>query len=244
MNPSRLFILRPVATSLLMAAIVLAGGRRVSAAPGFGVAASRLSDDPDHDVLSGRKPGCRGVRHHRAARAAVRAAARLEPDDVHELRRRLGHHAAVRPRSEHRRRRAGGAGIDQRVRHVPAHRPSESSDLQQDQSGGCPDPHPRPRVGDAAAVEGGGSRGHAARAEDLAALGRRPREHQRRAEAGRAHPGEPGVALHGRARRSRMFARPSLPPTSTPPRAASTAGSRRSRLAPTIGCCRAISIAR
>ncbi len=38
MNPSRLFILRPVATTLLMAALLLVGHRRLSLPAGFGLA--------------------------------------------------------------------------------------------------------------------------------------------------------------------------------------------------------------
>ena len=40
----------------------------------------------------------------------------LKQMTLDQLVRRLGHHAAVRPRTEHRRRRAGGAGGDQRRR--------------------------------------------------------------------------------------------------------------------------------
>ena len=75
---------------------LLAGAVALPAAPGLGAAAGRLPDDPGRDVLSGRESRRHGVGRHRAARAAVRPAARLEPDDLHELRRALGHHAAVR----------------------------------------------------------------------------------------------------------------------------------------------------
>ena len=54
-SPSRPFILRPVATSLLMAAILLAGFVAYPAAAGFRAAGSGLSDDPGRHVLSGRK---------------------------------------------------------------------------------------------------------------------------------------------------------------------------------------------
>ena len=47
---------------------------------------------------------------------------------------------------------------------------------------------------DAALADRGPGR-HAAGAEDLAGLRRRPRQHQRRPEAGRAHPGQPDRAL-------------------------------------------------
>ena len=53
MNLSRLFILRPIATSLLMAAILLAGIFRLQGTAGFRFAGSRLSDDPGTHVLSG-----------------------------------------------------------------------------------------------------------------------------------------------------------------------------------------------
>ncbi len=110
LSPSRPFILRPVATSLLMAAILLAGIVAFTAASRFGAAGSRLPDDSDRHVLSRRKSRRHGLRRHRAARTAVRTGARLEPDDLDELRRQLGHRPAVFAQSEHRRRRAGGAG--------------------------------------------------------------------------------------------------------------------------------------
>ena len=113
MSPSRPFILRPVATVLLMAAILLVGDRRLQAVAGLGAAASRLSDDPGADVLSRRQPGRDGVVGDRAAGTAVRTGAGPEPDDLDQLRRELGHHAAIHARAEHRRRRAGSAGGDQ-----------------------------------------------------------------------------------------------------------------------------------
>ena len=76
MSPSRPFILRPVATSLLMAAIFLVGIVGYHAAAGFRAAAGRLSDHPGGHVLSGRQPGRDGDDGHRAAGAAVRPDAR------------------------------------------------------------------------------------------------------------------------------------------------------------------------
>ena len=52
MNISRPFILRPVATTLLMVALLLSGVARLPAAAGLGAAAGRLPDDPGGDVLS------------------------------------------------------------------------------------------------------------------------------------------------------------------------------------------------
>ena len=52
MNPSRPFILRPIATSLLMAAHPAGRRRRLPPAAGLGAAAGRLPDHPGADVLS------------------------------------------------------------------------------------------------------------------------------------------------------------------------------------------------
>ena len=151
MNPSRLFILRPVATTLLMVAIMLVGHRRLSLPAALGAAGGRLSDDPGADLLSGRQPGCDDLVGHRAAGAAVRPDAGPEPDVVDELGRRLGHHAAVQPRPQPRRRRAGGAGGDQRGRQPAAVRPAGAADLRQGQSGRRADPDAGAHLEDAAA---------------------------------------------------------------------------------------------
>ena len=195
MNPSRPFILRPVATSLLMAGDPARRHRRLPAAAGLGAAAGGLSDDSGRDVLSGRQPGRDGLGRHRAARAAVRPGAGPEPDDVDQLRRRSVITLQFVLDLEHRRRRAGGAGGDQRGGHVSAGRPAEPADLQQDQPGRRADPDAGADVEDAAAVEGRRPRRHAAGAEDLAAARRRAGQHQRRAEAGGPHPGEPDRAV-------------------------------------------------
>ena len=71
-SPSRPFILRPVATSLLMAAILLSGAVAYKQLGHFRAAAGGLSDDPGGDILSGRESGCHGFGDHRAAGTAVR----------------------------------------------------------------------------------------------------------------------------------------------------------------------------
>src|SRR5947207_2143910 len=92
-----------------------AGGlRRVSPAADLGATAGRLPDDPGVHVLSGREPGRDGLLRHRAARAAVRPDAGPQADALDELGRRLGDHAAVRPRRAARCSRAGRAGGNQR----------------------------------------------------------------------------------------------------------------------------------
>ena len=75
-SPSRTFILRPVATSLLMIGILLAGGVAYKQLPVSALARGGLSHHPGHHVLSRRQPGRDGVFGHRAARAPVRPGAR------------------------------------------------------------------------------------------------------------------------------------------------------------------------
>ncbi len=86
MSLSRPFILRPVATSLLMVGMLLAGVVAYRQLPVSALPAGGLSDDPGRHVLSRRQPGRDGVGGHRAARAAVRPGARAEPDDLDQLR--------------------------------------------------------------------------------------------------------------------------------------------------------------
>ena len=99
MNVSDWFIRRPIATSLLMAAIALFGVlayRELPVSnlpnvdfPTINVNASLPGGDPDHDVVGGRQP----------ARAAVHDDRRHRLDDLVELARQHRRHAAVRSRS-------------------------------------------------------------------------------------------------------------------------------------------------
>ena len=107
MSPSRPFIMRPVATSLLMAAILLAG-----------IVAFRflsLSALPEESITPtipkvqtfypGGRPRGDGDHHHRPAGSPVRPNVRPEPDVVDQLGRLVGDHLAVQPGSWPRRRR-------------------------------------------------------------------------------------------------------------------------------------------
>ncbi len=113
-SPSRIFILRPVATSLMMAGVVLVGFVAFRQLP---VSALPQVDYPTMQIQTfypGRESGGGDVVDHRAARKAVRAGARADADDVDQLLWQFADHAAVFARSQHRRRRAGGAGGHQR----------------------------------------------------------------------------------------------------------------------------------
>ena len=191
MNPSRPFILRPVATSLLMVAILLAGIVAYRSCRSRRCRRSTIRRSRSSTFYPGRQPGRDGLVGHRAARAAVRPDARPEADDVDQLRRRSVITLQFDLELEHRRRRAGGAGGDQRARHV-----SCRADLPNPPIYSKVNPADAPILtlaltsDDAAAAEGRGPGRHAARAEDLAAARRRAGQHQRRPEAGGAHPGE------------------------------------------------------
>ena len=62
----------------------------------------------------GASPDVMALFHHRASGAAVWTSPRAEPDDFDQLRRQLGHHFAVRSRSQYRRRGTGSSGRHQR----------------------------------------------------------------------------------------------------------------------------------
>jgi hypothetical protein len=91
----------------------------------------------------------------------------------------------------------------------------------------------------AAALEGGGSGRHAAGAQDFAAAGRGPGQHQRRPEAGGAHPGEPHALASYGLNLEDLRTAPSWPPTSIRPRETSTGRTSPTRSAPTTSCFRA-----
>jgi hypothetical protein len=79
---------------------------RLPPASGLGPAPGRLPDHRGGHHPARRQPGDHGLGRDHAAGAPVRPDAGSQPDDVDQLGRRLGDHAAVRPQSRHRRRRA------------------------------------------------------------------------------------------------------------------------------------------
>ncbi len=194
MNVSEPFILRPVATTLLMVAIMLSGTHRVHLPAAVHAAGSRLPDDPGDDPLSGRQSGSDDVFDHVTAGAAIRANARTESDDVGQLRRRVGDHAAVQPRSEPRRGRAAGPGRDQCRRKPAAERPAGSADLRQGQPGRCAYSDSLGHLQHVVADRSGGHERNPPGAENLAIERRRTGLHQRRPKAGSAHSAERPIA--------------------------------------------------
>ena len=140
MNLSRIFILRPVATTLLMAAILLAGALRTTVAR-IGAAPGGLPHYPGSHILSRRKPRSYGFVRDSPSRTPVRHDARPEADDIFEFQRRLSYHASVYPGAKSRRGRATGPGSDKRGFHVLAARPSDPARLQQSEPCRRADPH-------------------------------------------------------------------------------------------------------
>ena len=104
-GPSRLFIMRPVATTLLMVAILLAGIIGYRALP---VSALPEVDYPTIQVVT-LYPG---ASRYRASRTPVRADVWSETDVVAKFRRCFSYHFAVPANITAGCRRAGSTGRD------------------------------------------------------------------------------------------------------------------------------------
>ena len=233
MSISTPFIERPIATTLMMAAILLVG---IVAFPLLPVAPLPQVDFPTISVtasLPGAEPADHGVVGGDAAGAAVRADPRRRPDDFDQRPRHVVDHAAVRPRPQHRRGRAGRPGGDQCGGRPIAEEPAEPADLPQGQSGRHADADPVGVVRHVAADHGRRLCRYRRGPADQPHHRRRPGDHRRRAEAvdpGADRPGEARRAgpQPGRsARRHRQRRRP------TRRRAASTARTATSPSTPT-----------
>ena len=188
MNPSRLFILRPVATSLLMLAILLSGIVAYRLLP--------LSALPEVDY-----PTIQVVTLYPGASPEVMTSSITAP-----LERQFGQMPGLNQMSS---TSSGGASVitlqfslkltldiaEQEVQAainasgnlLPTDLP-DAADLQQGESGRCADPGAGDHVEIAAAAEGAGPDRYPAGAEDRPASGRGPGQHQRRPAAGGAHP--------------------------------------------------------
>ena len=137
MNPSRIFILRPIATSLLMAAILLAGAVAYKQLP---VSALPEVDYPTIQIITfypGASPDVMASSVTAPLERQFGQVPGLAADDLHQFRWQLHHHSTVQPEPEHRRRGAGSSAVHQCRRNLPAARPSHASHLQQKQSRRC-----------------------------------------------------------------------------------------------------------
>ena len=230
------FIRRPVATDAADGRPAARGhARRIAQLP---VSALPQVDYPTivvstHAARRERRDDGLGGDH--AARAAVRADAVARADDLGVELRQLADHAAVHARSQHRRRRAGRAGGDQRRVEPAAAHAAGAADLPQEQPRRRADPDARasaptrcrsPQVDDYADSI------LAQKISQVSGVGLVT--HQRRAEAGGARAGRSGGARRHRPHARGRAARRSSPPTSTSPRATSTARARTTRSPPTI----------
>ena len=190
-NLSRPFILRPVATSLLMVALLLAGAVAYRQLP---VSALPQVDYPTIQVVTfypGASPDVMASSVTAPLERQFGQMPGLNQMTSTQLGRQLGHHAAVHPRPEPRRGRAGGAGRDQcgvqltcrsDLPNPPIYSKVNPADAPVLTLALTSKTLPLPQVR--------GSRRHAAGAEDLAAARRRAGEHQRRAAPGGADAGQ------------------------------------------------------
>jgi multidrug efflux pump len=134
-SPSRPFIERPVATGLLMLAIVLAGLVGLRFLP---LAALPQVDYPTIQVQT-LYPGASPEVMSRTVTAPLERQfgqmSGAQPHELDQRRRRLDRHAAVRPHRDAGRGRAAGAGRHQRRRLLPAGRPAGAAGVRQGQPG-------------------------------------------------------------------------------------------------------------
>src|SRR2546426_793398 len=186
MNPSRTFILRPVATALLTAAVLLAGGVAYTQLP---ISALPQVDYPTIQVLT----------FYPGASPDVIASSVTSP-----LERQFGQLPGLKQMTS---TSSFGASLitlqfvleyqidvaEQQVQAAiharpgfPAAQSANPADLQQGEPGRRADPDAGAHVRRAAALPGARPRGHEPGAEDLAAPGGRARQSFRRSEAGRA----------------------------------------------------------
>ena len=201
MNISEPFIRRPVATSLLMAAVALVG---IAAFLRLPVAPLPQVDFPTIQVT---------------ATLAGASAETMASSVATPLERQLGQIAgvtemtsfsalgatsddgSVRPQPQHRSCRTGCAGGDHGGRQDAAADDDDAADLQEAQSRRCADPGPCGALRHLAADAGGRIRRQLSGAANLAGSGRRSGCHRRRAATV-----DPGSGRSGKARRARANA--------------------------------------
>ena len=195
MSPSRPFILRPVATCLLMAAILLVGIVAYTQLP---VSALPEVDYPTIQVLTfypGASPDVVATTVTAPLERQLGQLQGLSQMTSTSSGRNIGRCAAVQPEPEHRYRRRRGAVGDQRVAELSSGQPASASGVQQDEPGGCAGADAGDHVEEHTAADCGRPRRHTGRAEDLADSVCRARQHQRRPEARGTDSGESDGAV-------------------------------------------------
>ena len=97
MNISKPAIERPIATTLLTLALLLAGGLAYYADSGIAAAANRFPGDFGRRFSAGSQSGDHGFRGGDSAGAAIRPHRRHQSDDLQQPAWVDRHHHAVRP---------------------------------------------------------------------------------------------------------------------------------------------------
>ena len=238
MSPSRTFILRPVATSLLMVGILLAGGVAYKQLP---VSALPEVDYPTIQVITFYPGASPDVMASSVTAPLERQFGQVpglqqmtstssDGSSVITLQFNLSLNIDVAEQEVQQSINASGTFLPAR----PARRRRIYSKTN---PADTPDPDAGAHLQYRLPLSQGGRPGrHAPGAEDLAVARRRPGQHQRRPEARGAHSGQSRRSSPPTASIWRMCAAPSPPPTSIRPRATSTARIRPIRSAPTISC--------
>ena len=200
MNISARFIRRPIATAMLMAAILLLGLISYELLPVAALPNIDFADDPGHRAIAGRGRADRRRHCHDAARTAVRPNPRPDANDLEQRHRICRDHIAIRPQPHGRLGGAGRAGGDQCGGGPIAADDAEPADLSQDQPGRHAGPDAGADLADPAADHGQRLREQHPGAEDFADAGGWRGRHRRRAEPGDPGAGQPGAAGRSGAR--------------------------------------------
>ena len=233
MSPSRPFILRPVATSLLMAAILLVGIVAYTQLP---VSALPEVDYPTIQVLTFYPGANPNVMATTVTAPLERQFGQLQGlsqmtstssggTSVIVLQFSLALNIDVAEEEVQSAINAAQSYLPSNLPTPPVYSKTNPADAPVLTLAITSDTMPLSQVEDL--------RRYAARAQDLAAERSRPGQHQRRPEAGGAHPGEPNRALLLWPGPRRPAHRPRRRPASTAPKATSTGRTRTIRSTPT-----------
>ena len=136
MNISAPFIKRPIGTSLLAAALLMAGALAFNFLPVAPLPQVEFPVISGRSRTAGRESGDHGFGGCHAAGAPVRPHRRHQPDDLDQPAGVDQHHSAVRSESQYRCRGARCAGRHQCRAQPAARQPAGQSDLPESESGG------------------------------------------------------------------------------------------------------------